>query len=221
MKELSEVEKQENKEICQLLKLLEEKENEIVESQRKIENIKQNASDLQAFLAFKQLEKDVFLKDEFLQSLVDKHIIKQYSLIYQPNATLQRFVSNVETFAKVLIETKQHITSLTTSKRKQAQMTVQDAKPKAIEDISLKLHMTINGTGNYIYGCCILPDNKTTFTNHNSNSLRILKKDRSFDCDLKTSHLTYDVECINKDTLVVTSGDSNSKCITIVDLKYK
>ncbi|CAC5395530.1 unnamed protein product [Mytilus coruscus] len=219
-KELSEVEKQENKEICQLLKLLEEKENEIVESQRKIENIKQNASDLQAFLAFKQLEKDVYLNDEFLQSPFDKHTIKQYSLIYQPNATLQNFVFNVETFGKVLIETKQHDTILTTSKRKQAQMTVKEAKSTSIDDISLKLHMTINGTGNYVFGCCMLPDNKTIFTNHYSNSLRNLKKDGSFDCDLNTSHSTYDVECINKDTLVVTSGNSSSKCIDIVDIKY-
>lgn len=100
-------------------------------------------------------------------------------------------------------------------------MTVQEAKSKSIEDISLKLHMTINGTGKYIYGCCMLPDNKTIFTNHYSNGLRILKKDGSFDCDLNTTHSTHDVECINKGTLVVTSGDSKSKCITIVDMKYK
>ncbi|CAC5395528.1 unnamed protein product [Mytilus coruscus] len=221
IKELDEVEKQESKEISQLIKVLEENENDIVESQRKIESIRQHASDLQAFLAMKQLEKDVFLKDVFLQSLVDKHTIKQYSLIYQPNATLQNFVSNVGTFDKVLIETKQHDSILTTSKRKQAQMMVQDAKSKAIEDISLKLHMTINGTGNYIFGCCMLPDNKTIFTNRYSNSLRILNKDGSLECTVKTSHSPYDVECINKDTLVVSSGYSSSTWITIIDIKSK
>lgn len=213
--------KQENKEIGNLIKLLEERENEISDFQRKFSSIKQYESDLQAFLALKQLEKYVFLEEEFLQSLVDKHSIKQYSLIYQPNATLQNFVSNVVTFGKILIETKQHDTFLTTSKRKQAQMTVQEAKSKAIEDINLKLHMTINGTGNYVFGCCMLPDNRTIFINHYSKSLRILKKGGSFDCDFKTSHSTYDVECIYKDTLVETYGDSKSKCITIVDMKYK
>ncbi|CAG2214788.1 unnamed protein product [Mytilus edulis] len=220
MEELSEVEEKENKEIGYLIKLLEEKENEIVEFQSKILSIIQHASDLQAFLALKQLEKDVFQKNEILQSIVDKHTIKQYLLIYQPNATLQNFVSNVGTFGKVLIETTQHDAILTTSKRKQAQMTVQEAKSKSIEDINLKLHMTINGTGNYIYGCSLLPDNKMVFTNHGSDSIRILQKDGSLDYNVKLWHYAYDVACISKDILAVTSGNSNSRCISIVDMSY-
>lgn len=80
--------------------MLEERENEISECQKKTSSIKQHAPDLQAFIALKQLEKDVLVKDEFLQSL--KQTIKQYSLIYQPNATLHNFVSNVGAFGKVL-----------------------------------------------------------------------------------------------------------------------
>ncbi|CAC5411741.1 unnamed protein product [Mytilus coruscus] len=99
-------------------------------------------------------------------------------------------------------------------------MTVQKQGPKSIEDISFKLYMAINGTGKDIHGSSLIPDNKTVFTNHNSNSIRILKKDGSLDYDVKLWHYAYDVECIDIDTLVVTSGNSKSKCISIVDMKY-
>lgn len=77
MTELNEVEKQENKAISQFIKLLEESEKEIAECQRKI-----SSNTHQTFLAVKQLEKDVFLKEKCLQSLVDKNTIKQFTLIY-------------------------------------------------------------------------------------------------------------------------------------------
>ncbi|CAC5395524.1 unnamed protein product [Mytilus coruscus] len=81
IKELYEVEKQENKEICQFIKVLEEKENDVAESQKKIKSIKQYASDLQAFLALKQLEKYPFLKDEFLQLITEKKICKRVFVV--------------------------------------------------------------------------------------------------------------------------------------------
>ncbi|XP_052064799.1 uncharacterized protein LOC127704703 [Mytilus californianus] len=218
IKELYEVEKQENKEICQLIKMLEEKENNTVESLRKIESIRQHASDLQAFLAMKQLEKDVFLKDEFLQSRSDKDIVKQYSLIYKPNDTLKTFASDVKAFGQVLIETKLRVVALTRNKGRQAQITVPNVESKSIEEINLQLHKQLNLTGRYVFGCCVLPNGKTAFTNYN-NCVIILNKDGSFDSNVKIPYFVYDVEYINQDnTLVVTSPCSH---ITIIDMKDK
>ncbi|CAC5395521.1 unnamed protein product [Mytilus coruscus] len=53
-----------------------------------------------------------------------------------------------------------------------------------------------------------------------ARNMKVLAADGSLDYDVKLRHYAYDVECIDIDTLAVTSGDSNSKCISIVDMKY-
>lgn len=218
IKKLYEIEKQESKDISQLINVLEEKENDVVGSQRKMESIRQHASDLQAFLAIKELAKDVFLKDEFLQSLIDKNAVKQYSLIYQSNDTFTKFASNVEGFGQVLIEAKQHDVKLTRNKRRQAQITVPNVESKSIEEINLQLHKELKNTGRYVYGCCILPDVKTAFTNYH-NCVIVLNKDGSLDSMVEIPYSAYDVEYINQDnTLVVTSPCSH---LTIIDVKDK
>lgn len=175
LKELHEMEKKTNKEIHQVIQSLDEKENKTMEFQRNISTIKQHASDLHAFLAFKKLENDVLAEEKFLQSLIDNNCLKQYSLIYQPNSTVKP--SSLGTFGQVLIETKLLDFVLIGIKGKQAQMTVHKKGPKSFEDISLRLHRAINGTGRDIRGCSLLQYDKTVFTNHSSDSIRILKKD--------------------------------------------
>ncbi|CAC5411751.1 unnamed protein product [Mytilus coruscus] len=166
----------------------------------------------------KQLEKDVFLKDEFLQSLIDTNIIKQFSLIYQPNYTFKTFASDVKAVGQVLIVTKQHVVALTRNKGRQAQKTVPNVESKFIEEINLQLHKQLNLTLKCIFGCSVLPDGKIAFTNYH-DCVRILNKDGSFDSDVKISDYAYDIEYINKDdTLILTSDRSN---ITVIDMKDK
>lgn len=198
--------------------MVEVTENEIVECQVKVSSIKQHASDLQAFFAMKELEKDVFIKDKFLQSLLDKNTSKQMSMIFRPSAILQTLVSDAQTFGKVLIENKPNKVVLNRYKGKQAQMTVVKVNSYAIDCISLKLFKTIEEPGFDIRDCCLLPDGRTAFTNYFDNNIRICNTNGSFDCDVDANCLAFGLECINKDTLIVTSGYSTNHSITFIDL---
>ncbi|CAC5395518.1 unnamed protein product [Mytilus coruscus] len=146
-KELYEVEEKENKEISQFIELLRDKEMEITECQTNMSSIKQYASDMQAFISMRKLESEVSLKDEFLQFLIKKATLKQHSLVYHLDSTLQDFLSNTHTFGQVAIEAEPLNFVLTRTMGKQAQIMVPEIKTSSIEDNSMKLLKTIHGTG--------------------------------------------------------------------------
>ncbi|CAC5411746.1 unnamed protein product [Mytilus coruscus] len=220
-KELCEIEEKENKEICQLISMLEEKENDIAECQTNILSIKQYASDLQAFVSMKKLESEVSLKDEFLQSLINKAILKQHSLVYHLDSALQDFLSNTHTFGQVVIEAKPINVVVTRTKGKHAQIMVPEIKTGSIEDISMKLLKTIHGTGDNIYGFCMLQDGKMAFTN-NKNSIKILNNDGSLHCCVNTPDYAFDVEYINKiEAFAVSGGYHGKHNITFINMTDK
>jgi len=68
MKELTEAEKQVTEETHELHVSLDEKQRKLSEYQTNIVNIKKYASDLQTFIAVKQIEKEVETQDTCLQS---------------------------------------------------------------------------------------------------------------------------------------------------------
>jgi hypothetical protein len=65
MMQLTEAEKQVTDETRELLVSLDEKQKELTEYQTNVVNIRKYASDLQTFLALKQIEKDVETQDTF------------------------------------------------------------------------------------------------------------------------------------------------------------
>jgi hypothetical protein len=70
MKKLNETEKQITDEARDQMVYLDEKQKELTEYQTNVVNIKRYASDLQTYLAVKQIEKEVATHDTCLQSLV-------------------------------------------------------------------------------------------------------------------------------------------------------
>jgi predicted nuclease with TOPRIM domain len=100
MTELDESEKQVTDETRELLVSLDEKQKELNEYQTNIVNITKYASDLQTFLAVKQIEKDVETHDTCLQSLVNSDSLNQAKLTYKINTGLKNIPTNIQKFAK-------------------------------------------------------------------------------------------------------------------------
>jgi predicted nucleic acid-binding Zn-ribbon protein len=71
MKELSEAENKITEETRDLMTSLDKKQKELSEYQTNIVNIKKYASDLQTYLAIKQIEKEVETHNTCLQSIVN------------------------------------------------------------------------------------------------------------------------------------------------------
>ena len=80
MKEMTEAVKQETEETNELLVSLDEQQKELTEYQTNMVNIKRYASDLQTFLAVKEIEKDVETNDMCLQSLLNGDSLSQANL---------------------------------------------------------------------------------------------------------------------------------------------
>jgi WD40 repeat protein len=224
MKELIELEKQVTEETRELLVSLDEKQKKLIEYQTNIVNIKKYASDLQTFIAVKQIEKDVDTHDTCLQSLVNSDSLNQTKLTYKIDTGLKNITTSIQKFAKVVVESKPCEMVCVRRKDKQAQMMVAElSPPMSVENIQLNLKQKKNIKGTNIRGCSLLPDGRMVFSCYSSDTVRFINKEgiESFQiCKDKTGSCTYDTVYI-KDTnsVAVSSGYGGKGCITIIDIE--
>jgi hypothetical protein len=135
MKELTEADKHVTDETRELLVSLDEKQTELTEYQTSIVNIKKYASNLQAYLAVKQIEKDVETKDGCLQSLVNSDSLNETKLAYRIDTSLKTITTIIQKFGEV-VESKPCEMNFVRKKDKQAQMMVADLlPPMSVENI--------------------------------------------------------------------------------------
>jgi DNA-binding beta-propeller fold protein YncE len=224
MKELTEAEKQVTTETHELHVSLDEKQRKLTEYQTNIVNIEKYASDLQTFIAVKQMEKDVETHDTCLQSLINSDSLNQTKLTYKIDTSLKNITTSIQKFAEVVVEIKPCEMVFVRSKDKQAQMMVAElSPPMSVENIQLNLKQKINIKGRDIRGCSLLPDGRMVFPCGSSNTVRFINKEgiESFQIGKdKTGSDTYDAVYI-KDTnnVAVSSGYGDNRCISIIDIE--
>ena len=224
MKELIELEKQVTEETRELLVSLDEKQKKLIEYQTNIVNIKKYASELQTFIAVKQIEKDVKTHDTCLQSLVNSDSLKQTKLTYKIDTSLKNITTSIQKFAKVVVESKPCEVVFVRRKDKQAQMMVAElSPPMSVENIQLNLKKKINIKGTNIRGCFLLPDGRMVFSCYNSDTVRFINKEgvELFQIGQdKTGSCTYDTVYIkDNNSVAVSSGYIGKGCITIIDIE--
>ncbi|CAC5389026.1 unnamed protein product [Mytilus coruscus] len=83
IKELYAIEEKENKKISCLISSIQEKEREITECQTNLDKIKQNASDLQTFLAMKHIQQDVTNNEQFIESLLKENNMNHVTISFK------------------------------------------------------------------------------------------------------------------------------------------
>ena len=225
MKELIELEKQVTEETRELLVSLDEKQKKLIEYQTNIVNIKKYASELQTFIAVKQIEKQVDTQDTCLQSLVNSDSLNQTKLTYKIDTGLKNITTSIQKFAKVVVESKPCRMVFVRRKDKQAQMMVAEPSPTmSVENIQLNLKQKINTKGINITGCSLLPDGRMVFSCSSANIVRFINKEgiESFQISKdKIGSCTYDTVYI-KDTnnvAVSSGGNGGDRCINIIDIE--
>ena len=223
LKELTEAEKQAAEETRELLVSLDEKQEKLIEYQTNIVNIEKYASELQTFLAVKQIQKDVETKDMCLQSLVNSDNLNQTKLSYKIDTGLRTIVSSIQKFGEVVVESKSCEMTFPRKKDKQAQMMVADlSPPMSVENIQLNLKLKLNKKGRSVKGCSLLPEGKMVFSCYSTNIVTIFTKDgvELFQiCKEKTGSDNYDTVYIkDSNSVAVSSGGGSNRCITIIDI---
>ncbi|XP_071121593.1 tripartite motif-containing protein 2-like [Mytilus edulis] len=219
IKQLNELEEKENSKICQLMASLEKKEKEIGECQNNLLNIKKHATDLQMFLSIKQIEEDVYSKEKKLQALVEGK--EQHTLSYQINTSIQNIISDIRSFGEVRIESNPCDIVLIKKKARQAQLMIPIVPTKSIENIKVTIHKTINTqTRDFVYGCCILPDDRFVFTCYSAKQLKVFSNKGSSDFEIKMPCYPFDIVYIREDNTLAVSANRPGTII-IINLETK
>ena len=226
MKELIEAEKQVTEETRQLLVSLDEKQKKLIEYQTNIVSIKKYASDLQTFIAVKQIEKDLETHDTWLESLINSESLNQTKLTYKIDTGLKNITTSFQKFAEVVVESKPCEMVFVRRKNKQAQIMVAElSPPMSVENIQLNLKQKINTKGRDIRGCSLLPGGGMVFSCYDSTIVAFINIEgiESFQIGRDTTGTgTFDTVYI-KDTnsVAVSSGGGGKRCITIIDIESK
>ena len=224
LKELTEAEKQITDETQELLASLDKKQKELTEHQTNIFNIRKYASDLQTYLAIKQIEKEVETQDTCLQSIVSSHSLIQTTISYKIDTGLKAITTNIQKFGEVVVESKPCELTLVRKKDKQAQMMVANlSPPMSVENIQLNLKQKINTKGSKIRGCSLLPGGRMVLSCYSTDTVSFINKEGVEYFQLgedKTGSCTYDTAYIkDNNSVAVSSGGGNNRCITMVDIE--
>ena len=225
MKELTEAETTITEKTCELMASLDEREKELTEYQTNVVNIKRYASDLQTFLAMKQIDNDVETLDTSLHALVNSDSLNQAKLSCQIDTTLKNIATNIGRFGEVDVESKPCELTFVRKKDKQAQMMVADPPPMSVDNTKLNLKQKINTKGTWMRGCCLLTDGRMVLASYYDMIVRFMNKDgvELFQIGKdKTGSFTYDTVYIkDNNNVAVSSGAGGNRCITIIDIEKK
>ena len=224
MKELTKAENQITDETRELLASLDRKQKELTEHQTNIANIRKYASDLQTYLAIRQIEKEVETHDTCLQSIVKS--LSQIALSYKTDTGLKTIINSIQQFGEVVVESTPCELTFARKKDKQAQIMVADISASmTVDNIQLKLKQKINTKGSSIRGCSLLPEGRMVFSCNSSDNVRFINTEgvELFQISKdKTGAKTYDTVYIKDDNSVaVSSGWGGNKCITTIDIESK
>ena len=226
MKELSGVEKQNTDETRDLMVSLDEKQKELAEYQTHIVNIKKYASDLQTYIAVKQLEKDVETQDTCLQAIVNSDSLNHTKLSCKIDTALRTINTSIQKFGEVVVETKPCEMTFARKKDRQAQMMVAGISAlMSVDNIQLTLKQKIKIKGTIIRGCSLLPEGKMVLSCYSANIVRFINKEGAELFQIgknKTGSRTYDTVYVkDANSVVVSSGRENYSCITIIDIERR
>ncbi|CAG2186515.1 unnamed protein product [Mytilus edulis] len=200
IKGLLKVEEKEISKIEDLLTTLKKKETTLTKAQENITNI----------------EKDIAVEENFIQSIATSGSTNQVNISCQINKSLQQISASVQKFGEINVSSVPCNFSIQERKNRQAQIMV--ALPTSnIDNLTLTLEKRINSELSYVYGCLLLPGDRMVFSSYRDDKIRVLKSDGSKDFQIKKIGPTFDVVFIGDDSIAVTSGGSNQ--INIIDLK--
>jgi hypothetical protein len=209
----------------ELMVSLDEKQKELNEYKTNMVNIKQYASDLQTFLALKQIGSDVEAQDTCLHGLVNTDSLKQTKVSCNIDTSLKNLTTSIQSFGEVVVESKPCELTLVRKKDKQAQIMVADLPPMSVDNIHLNLKQKVCTKGENIRGCSLLPDGRMVFSCFKKQIVTFLNKEgvELFQIGKdKTGSGTFDTLYIKEDNSVaVSSGGrgADRMFITIIDIK--
>ncbi|XP_063448254.1 uncharacterized protein LOC134727794 [Mytilus trossulus] len=220
IKELYDVEKNENKIITNIISLIEEKEREIIKSQTNLDKVKKHASDLQTFLALKHIQRDVSNNEQFMESLIKEEKLNNASISWKNENALEILPNQIKKMGTIILDTKAGEATLTNRKNQQAQIMLPNTYVPTIDDITLTLKQTMKTIGIDITSCCLY-DGRMIFSCFNSEQIYVLKTNGSLDFTLNPGSHTSHIYYIEESQKLLVAPGHDFTCITIINMKNR
>lgn len=216
MNQLNAVEEAESIKIRHFLKSVDKTESEIDDFRKTVANFKQHESELNTFLAMKQIECGVVNTEAVIQSLSELGGLENIKINCEIEKVLSDFSRNIHQVGEIMVESTPCNITIENQKKKYAQMLVD----RPLYKIALSLSQTVTTIGTNIRGCVTLPNGQTAFSCNSTNKILVNNEDGSVNLEFQAKTKIFDMVYNTIDnTVVVSSGDSSG--ITIVDLRRK
>jgi hypothetical protein len=161
----------------ELMVSLDESQKELSEYKTNMVNLKQYASDLQTFLALKQIGTDVEAQDTCLHALVNSDSLEQTIITCIIDTSLKTLTTSIQGFGEVVVESKLCELILVIKEDKQAQTMVADLPRMSVDNIHLNLKQRVYTNGYDTRGCSLLPDGTMVFSCYEKGIVTFLNKE--------------------------------------------
>ncbi|CAC5368069.1 unnamed protein product [Mytilus coruscus] len=221
LRDLDASEETENKKIRQLLSEVEKKEKEISEFQAGLANIKQYASELQTFLATKEIERDLAKKENFVQSIIKSGKLNHPQISWKIETILQNIAIDIKSFGEIIVDNESNKIMVSRQKAQQAQQMFPVPVPNSIDNLTLTLRKAVDTNATNVKGCTILPDGRMMFTCYDQHKVIAINRDGTNDFEIKPGK-SFDIVYVGNNILAVTSGrHSDAFYLKLIDIEKR
>ena len=187
-----------------------------------IAQVKQHASNLQTFLALKEIEEEVQGDMSYIEDLRKNPSWKTFSLQFKLNPELKCVMQKVKLWGEVVVDVRERSIKTNLTKNREAQILLPTQTMSTdIDQINLKQKTTIKikGDDRWIKGCEILPDGKLVLVLENMYKLLIYDNNGTYNDEFITKDNPHDIAYIGNDKIAITSF--SGKNISLLDMKTK
>ncbi|XP_063425533.1 uncharacterized protein LOC134709294 [Mytilus trossulus] len=217
IRNLMEIEQLESSKIQKVLTTLKNQEEEITEYQENFTIVKQHASELQIFLAMKNLEKDIAVKGQFIESITKSDYMNQVNISCIVNQlSLHQITASVQRCVEMKVISNPCNLSIQKKKDRQAQTSLTHFT-KNIDSLTLTLQKHINTGLKNVRGCSLLPGGRMIFSCFTQSKLSVFNSVGQLDFEIKNIDDPFDLVYIGNDCVAVSSGKSLP--INVINIK--
>ncbi|CAG2244143.1 unnamed protein product [Mytilus edulis] len=224
LKELDKVETECCEKIYSIVSSINDQDTEIIQYDVEIENIKKYASDLQAFLGMREIQKNINKNEHCIKSMIQNKNLERVSLDFNVETKLRDFFTNVKTFGSIIVDSCQ-TNNIELVRKKDRQAQILATVEQSINNIKLNFKRELKTSCKLTRGCCVTAKCRYLFTNYTGGREKLVALNSNGKAEYTINlnpYSAFDLVCIDDNTVAVTTGHSyGNNGVIIIDLTTK
>ncbi|XP_063409330.1 uncharacterized protein LOC134692749 [Mytilus trossulus] len=180
----------------------------VEEAIHSVNQMKSHATDLQVFLALREIEKDVEKELSYVKDIKTKTEMKTFDVQFKVSDGLKSLQKDVKVWGEISIKSFDSPVCIDVAIEKQAQIMLPGKKRENLTDIhsiTLKKNTSFKVESRYcrLAGCEILPDGEILLVNATNNTILTYNRSGSLIKEFKLQWKPYDITYIDNDMIAI------------------